>query len=125
MVYDSILLTLCTKISVMSISRFRMGINTIVRVAAVVVLCCISLKVAAEASTEAKAETQTEANTEANTKTDHKAKAEVRLPAVISDGMLIQRDEPFTVWGWAEAGESFGVCWQDAQTWPLSWISFC
>ena len=28
--------------------------------------------------------------------------------------MLIQRDEPFTVWGWAEAGESFGVCWQDA-----------
>ncbi len=154
MVYDSILLTLCTKISVMSISRFRMGINTIVRVAAVAVLCCISLT-AAEAKTEAKTETNvvaatvakakvteaevTEANVteakvakakvakavvakaevakavvaEANTKTSTEAKTEVRLPAVISDGMLIQRDEPFTVWGWAEAGESFGVCWQD------------
>lgn len=131
MVYDSILLTLCTKISVMSISRFRMGINTIVRVAAVAVLCCISLT-AAEAKTETNAVAATVAkakvteaevaeakvakdgrNGQEKTETDHKAKAEVRLPAVISDGMLIQRDEPFTVWGWAEAGESFGVCWQD------------
>ena len=42
------------------------------------------------------------------------AAAGVRLPSVISDGMLIQRGEPFTVWGWAEPGERFGVCWQEA-----------
>ena len=73
MVYDSILLTLCTKISVMSISRFGMGINTIVRVAAVAVLCCISLTAAAEAKTEAK----TEANTETNVVAATVAKADV------------------------------------------------
>ena len=65
MVYDSILLTLCTKISVMSISRFGMGINTIVRVAAVAILCCISLT-AAEAKTEAQTETNVVAATVAN-----------------------------------------------------------
>ena len=35
----------------------------------------------------------------------------VRLPAVLSDGMVLQRNRPITVWGWAESGESFEVAW--------------
>ena len=27
--------------------------------------------------------------------------------------MVIQRDEPFRIWGWAESGEKFDLCWQD------------
>lgn len=42
------------------------------------------------------------------------ADAKVRIPSLISDGMVIQRGEPFTIWGRADADESFAVCWQDA-----------
>lgn len=33
------------------------------------------------------------------------AKAEVKLPRLISDGMILQRDEPLKIWGWADPGE--------------------
>ena len=35
--------------------------------------------------------------------------AAVRLSSVISDHMLLQRNVPVTIWGWAEAGESVTV----------------
>jgi sialate O-acetylesterase len=31
--------------------------------------------------------------------------AEVRLPSIISDNMVLQRDIPFKIWGWANPGE--------------------
>jgi len=37
------------------------------------------------------------------------AKAAVRLPAVISDHMVLQADAEVTVWGWADAGETVTV----------------
>lgn len=33
------------------------------------------------------------------------AKADIRLPKLISDGMILQRDQELTLWGWASAGE--------------------
>lgn len=35
--------------------------------------------------------------------------AEVRLPKLISDGLVLQRDEPIKIWGYADAGESVEV----------------
>jgi sialate O-acetylesterase len=35
--------------------------------------------------------------------------AEVKLPAIISDHMVLQRGIPVKIWGWAEAGESVTV----------------
>lgn len=35
--------------------------------------------------------------------------AEVKLPHVLQSGMVIQRDLPFQIWGWAEPGESVEV----------------
>jgi len=37
------------------------------------------------------------------------ARADVRLPALIGDNMVIQRDEPVHVWGWASPGERIAV----------------
>jgi sialate O-acetylesterase len=37
------------------------------------------------------------------------AMADVKLPAVISDHMVIQRDKPVAIWGWANAGEKVTV----------------
>ncbi|HBJ86279.1 MAG TPA: hypothetical protein DDZ88_20925 [Verrucomicrobiales bacterium] len=37
------------------------------------------------------------------------ALAEVRLPSVISDHMVVQAGKPVTIWGWAEAGEEVVV----------------
>ena len=34
--------------------------------------------------------------------------AKVKLPALISDGMVLQREQPIKVWGMADAGESVG-----------------
>ncbi len=31
--------------------------------------------------------------------------ADVKLPRLVSDGMVLQRDQPVTVWGWADVGE--------------------
>ena len=35
--------------------------------------------------------------------------AQLRLPKLISDGMVLQRDAPLNVWGWASAGEKITV----------------
>ncbi|MBI1373666.1 MAG: sialate O-acetylesterase [Phycisphaera sp.] len=37
------------------------------------------------------------------------AEAEVHLPAIFSSHMVIQRDRPIAVWGWADAGEAVVV----------------
>lgn len=37
------------------------------------------------------------------------AQAEVRLPQLVSDGMILQRDTQVPVWGWADAGEAVSV----------------
>lgn len=36
-------------------------------------------------------------------------RAEVRLPAIFSDHMVLQRDRPLPVWGWGEPGEKVRV----------------
>jgi len=35
--------------------------------------------------------------------------AEIRLPAVIGDHMVIQQDKPVSIWGWAEPGEEVSI----------------
>ena len=35
----------------------------------------------------------------------------VRLPAVLSDGMVLQRNEPIKIWGWADSNEKFEISW--------------
>ena len=37
------------------------------------------------------------------------AQANVRLPSVIGEGMVLQRDMPVPIWGWAEPGEEIAV----------------
>ncbi|MGB3799429.1 MAG: sugar-binding domain-containing protein, partial [Lewinella sp.] len=39
-------------------------------------------------------------------------RAEVRLPRLIGDGMVLQRDTEVEVWGWADAGESVTVTFE-------------
>ena len=44
--------------------------------------------------------------------------ADVRLPSIFSDHMVLQQGKPFTVWGWADPGEkvtvTLGDCTVDA-----------
>jgi sialate O-acetylesterase len=40
------------------------------------------------------------------------AQATVRLPRLVSDGMVLQRDTPLRLWGWAAAGEKVAVSFQ-------------
>lgn len=35
--------------------------------------------------------------------------AQLRLPSLISNGMVLQRDTPLKIWGWAKAGEKITV----------------
>ncbi len=37
------------------------------------------------------------------------AAADLRLPAILGDNMVLQCDLPTTIWGWAEAGEAMSV----------------
>ena len=37
------------------------------------------------------------------------APADVRLPAILSDNMVLQQDRPAVIWGWAEPGEKVAV----------------
>lgn len=37
------------------------------------------------------------------------ARADVKLPAVLNSHMVLQRDKPISVWGWADAGENVTV----------------
>lgn len=40
------------------------------------------------------------------------ASAEIRLPSVLSDGMILQRESPVRIWGWADPSEEFDVVWK-------------
>ena len=40
--------------------------------------------------------------------------ADVRLPALFTDHMVLQRGKPITVWGWADEGEKVTVSFHDA-----------
>ncbi|RYY10562.1 MAG: sialate O-acetylesterase, partial [Cytophagaceae bacterium] len=40
------------------------------------------------------------------------AQATVRLPRLVSDGMVLQRDAPVRIWGWGAAGEKVTVSFQ-------------
>jgi len=42
------------------------------------------------------------------------ARADVRLPAIFGDDMVVQRDMPLPVWGWADPGERVTVRLSDA-----------
>ena len=35
--------------------------------------------------------------------------ANVSVPSFISDGMVLQRNAPINIWGWAEAGEKISI----------------
>ena len=37
------------------------------------------------------------------------AQADVRLPEIISNNMVLQKDIPLPIWGWADAGEEVTV----------------
>jgi sialate O-acetylesterase len=37
------------------------------------------------------------------------ARAELKLPSVIDDNMVLQRDMPIPIWGWADAGQTVAV----------------
>ena len=37
------------------------------------------------------------------------ANADVRLPRLVSDGLVLQREKPVTLWGWADEGEQVSV----------------
>lgn len=39
--------------------------------------------------------------------------AQLRLPALVSDSMILQRDRPVNIWGWAKAGEEVTVAFLD------------
>ena len=41
------------------------------------------------------------------------ATADVKLPPVLGSGMVLQRDLPVPVWGWADAGEKVSVSFAD------------
>jgi len=41
--------------------------------------------------------------------------SQVRLPRLISDGMVLQRDTRITVWGWASVGEKVTISFQHKQ----------
>ena len=41
------------------------------------------------------------------------ARADVRLPALISENMVLQREKPAHIWGWADPGEDVRVVCQD------------
>lgn len=43
------------------------------------------------------------------------AMADVKLPAVISNNMMLQAEKPLPIWGWADAGEKVKVAFGDQQ----------
>ena len=40
--------------------------------------------------------------------------ADVRLPGVIGSSMVLQRDRPVPIWGWADAGEEVTLVLRDS-----------
>jgi sialate O-acetylesterase len=43
------------------------------------------------------------------------ARAAIRLPRLVSDNMVLQRDAPLTVWGWAAPGERVSITFHGAR----------
>src|SRR5207302_1465239 len=43
------------------------------------------------------------------------ARADIRLPAVVGDHMVLQRDLPLPIWGWADPGEEVSVTLGEAK----------
>lgn len=41
--------------------------------------------------------------------------ADVSLPRLLSDGAILQRDKPLTIWGWADEGEKVSVTFANKQ----------
>ncbi|MEO6219041.1 MAG: sialate O-acetylesterase [Ginsengibacter sp.] len=41
------------------------------------------------------------------------AMADVKLPKIFGDNMILQRNKPITVWGWADAGEKVTIQFKD------------
>ena len=41
--------------------------------------------------------------------------ADVRLPSIIGDGMVLQRDSALNIWGWADPGEAVSVAFRKQQ----------
>lgn len=41
------------------------------------------------------------------------SRAEVRLPKLVSDGMVLQRNIPLNIWGWADPGEQITLTFRD------------
>lgn len=37
------------------------------------------------------------------------SEAKLKLPVLVSDGMVLQRDQPIKIWGWADAGENIAL----------------
>ena len=37
------------------------------------------------------------------------SQAQIRLPKLISDGMVLQRDVPIQIWGWAAPSEAISI----------------
>lgn len=50
-------------------------------------------------------------------------RAELRLPAVISDHAMFQADKPVAVWGWADPGAQVKVTFADGETPPPSFAA--
>ena len=44
--------------------------------------------------------------------------AEVKLPAIISDHMVLQAGQPIVLWGWCDAGETVTVSLNGDQATP-------
>jgi sialate O-acetylesterase len=44
-----------------------------------------------------------------------KIKANIRLPRFVSNGMVLQRDLPIKIWGWADAGEKIQITFKGKQ----------
>jgi sialate O-acetylesterase len=42
------------------------------------------------------------------------ASGQVKLPKLVSDGMVLQRDIEVKIWGWASAGEKISVLFNNA-----------
>ena len=41
------------------------------------------------------------------------ANADVKLPALVSNGMVLQRDQQIKIWGWANIGEKITVTFKN------------
>ena len=41
--------------------------------------------------------------------------ADVRLPSIVGDGMVLQRDSALNIWGWADPGEAVSVAFRKQQ----------